>query len=306
MRQCVDFWAFSGMHTWNAHMNLFVLSTFANTIYWSLWLLLHAPELTMNHWNWGLFWKTFSGWKFTKGLGEPWTSKQRATSLLLLRKTVMSSEMLEAFGSVSARVSTGDDGNSGVIPHFSTAVLNYIDDGSSGQLYTVCQSTFFLTVGQGDENQNLPRLDWLNHRHRGNRPAISSNQTTRRYITPPWKTLLPESQGISRISNHVKALPAAPVAKFIAFLPDTQVATEMVTPDQQPRGSWNLPWFSFKQSFVCFSYAGIISGLTWKSKAWEVEKSHSQEDKRWESHQILRFSRSTSICYRKEGRTMTV
>lgn len=50
----------------------------------------------------------------------------------------------------------------------------------------------------------------------------------------PVKDVTP---GISWISNHVKALPAAPVAKFIAFLPDTQVATEMVTPDQQPRGS---------------------------------------------------------------------
>jgi hypothetical protein len=170
-----------------------------------------------------------------------------------------------------------------------------------------CQSTFFLTVGQGDENQNLPRLGFfLNHRHRVGKWEQTGNQTTRGYITPPWNTLLQESPGISRISNHVKALPAAPVAKFIAFLPDTQVATEMVSPDQQPRGSWNLPWFSFKQLFVCFSHAGIISGSTWKSKAWEVEKSHSQEDKRWESHQILRFSRSTSICYRKESRTMTV
>lgn len=93
-----------GMPTWTSLCRQPLPTQFiALTVVTCTWA--HHESLKLDEIS--FFLNTFSGWKFTKGLGDPLTSKQRATSLLLLRKTVMSSEMLEAFCSVSARVSTG-------------------------------------------------------------------------------------------------------------------------------------------------------------------------------------------------------
>ena len=78
------------------------------------------------------------------------------------------------------------EGNSGVIPHFSTAVLNISMMAALVHCMSMMPKHFFLTVGQGDENQNLPRLGFfLNHRHRVGKWEQTGNQTTRGYITPP-------------------------------------------------------------------------------------------------------------------------
>ena len=88
-----------------------------------------------------------------------------------------------------------------------------------------CQSTFFLTVGQGDENQNLPRLGFfLNHRHLVGKWEQTGNQTTRGYITPPWNTLLqdlPESLGSPTMSRRCllhlwpSSLPFCPTPRWL-------------------------------------------------------------------------------------------